>query len=108
MAKTTGALMSVKASGKFADTIVYASWKGIDYARQWVKPQNPQTANQMLQRGSFSAAVDCFHAGGAGYKTTWDNAASGMGLSGFNYFVQQYLKQDCASLDVCPPTVPGA
>ena len=35
MAKITGPLMSIDASGAFADTMVYAKWKGIKYSRQY-------------------------------------------------------------------------
>ena len=47
MAKTTGPLMSVSASGKFANTIVYLK---NGYARTWLKPANPQTTAQQAIR----------------------------------------------------------
>ena len=46
MAKVTGPLMSMTASGKLADTIVFFSWKGIATVRQWLIPANPQSADQ--------------------------------------------------------------
>jgi len=46
MAKVTGPLMSMTASGKIADTIVFFSWKGIATVRQWLVPANPQSADQ--------------------------------------------------------------
>lgn len=46
MAKVTGPLMSMTASGKLADTIVFFSWKGIATVRQWLVPANPQSADQ--------------------------------------------------------------
>lgn len=57
MAKVTGPLMSIDASGAFADTMVYAKWKGINYSRQYAIPANPKTANQIQIRDYFTSAV---------------------------------------------------
>lgn len=46
MAKVTGALFSMDASGAYAGTIVFAKWKGRQYARQLVIPANPNSADQ--------------------------------------------------------------
>jgi len=46
MAKVTGPLMSMTASGKLADTLVFFGWKGIAVVRQWLIPANPQSADQ--------------------------------------------------------------
>ena len=50
MAKVTGPLMSMSASGKVADAIVFSTWKGVAYVRQWLKPANPQSTGQGDQR----------------------------------------------------------
>jgi hypothetical protein len=50
MAKVTGPLYSMSASGKLADAMVYFGWKGINVVRGWVKPANPQSASQGDQR----------------------------------------------------------
>lgn len=50
MAKTTGPLFSVSASGKLANSVVYFTWKGVNVVRQWLKPANPQVAAQGDQR----------------------------------------------------------
>jgi len=46
MAKVTGPLFSVSASGKFAQALVYSSWKGSNVVRELVVPANPQTGAQ--------------------------------------------------------------
>ncbi len=46
MAKVTGPLMSMSASGKIADAIVFFGWKGTNVVRQWLKPSNPQSTAQ--------------------------------------------------------------
>ena len=50
MAKVTGPLYSISASGKIADAMVYFGWKGVNVVRGWVKPANPQVAAQGDQR----------------------------------------------------------
>jgi Family of unknown function (DUF6266) len=54
MAKTNG--LFGKVSGKVA-SVVYASWKGIEYARQYVIPGNPNSTAQQAVRTKFQAAV---------------------------------------------------
>lgn len=50
MAKVTGPLMSLSASGKIANTVVFAGWKGVQYARKYVIPANPESVAQGDQR----------------------------------------------------------
>jgi len=50
MAKATGPLYSLSASGKLANAMVYFTWKGINVVREWLKPANPQSATQGDQR----------------------------------------------------------
>jgi hypothetical protein len=54
--------MSIDASGTFADTMVYAKWKGINYSRQYAIPGNPRTANQLQIRDYFTTAVAAWQA----------------------------------------------
>lgn len=53
MAKTTGPLLSLRARGQIAKTLVYADWRGIPYARTYVIPQNPRTSGQLQTRQAF-------------------------------------------------------
>lgn len=55
MAKTSGALFSLDASGKFGKTLVVAKWKGRQYIRQLVTPSNPQTTGQQTARAALSS-----------------------------------------------------
>lgn len=50
MAKVTGPLMSMSASGQIGKAIVFAGWKGVNYVRQYVIPSNPQSEGQGDQR----------------------------------------------------------
>ena len=55
MARVTGPLMSMEASGTIGKTLTFANWVGRQYVRRWTRPSNPQTADQMDQRNAFSA-----------------------------------------------------
>lgn len=54
MAKVTGGLLSLDASGTFGNAITYAKWKGRQYARIKGNPSNPKTEGQMTGRAYFS------------------------------------------------------
>ena len=54
MARVTGPLMSMEASGTIGKTLTFANWVGRQYVRRWTRPSNPQTLNQMDQRNAFS------------------------------------------------------
>ena len=50
MAKVSGPLFSMSASGKIGDSMVFFSWKGVNCVRQFVIPTNTMSATQGDQR----------------------------------------------------------
>jgi hypothetical protein len=64
MAKVTGALFSMDASGKFGGAMVFSKWKGRQVVHQLVTPANPMSADQETARnmvrvtGSAQKAVN--------------------------------------------------
>lgn len=52
MAKVTGPLFSVGASGKFAGKLVFGQWKGRPTVRNLVTPANPQSTDQTTSRNA--------------------------------------------------------
>jgi len=50
MAKVTGPLFSVDASGSYAGKLTFAKWKGVQYVRNKVVPSNPMTTGQVEAR----------------------------------------------------------
>lgn len=46
MAKVTGPLFSISASGAIAKSLVHFPWKGRSVVRKWLKPSNPTTTLQ--------------------------------------------------------------
>jgi hypothetical protein len=53
--------MSLGASGKLADTLVFFPWKGINAVREYVIPANPKTALQVAHRAHLTEAVAFVH-----------------------------------------------
>ena len=53
MAKVSGPLMSMDASGAFAGSIVFGKWKGRNVVRQLVTPANPQSELQTNVRNAM-------------------------------------------------------
>ena len=59
MAKVTGPLMSMQASGAFAGTLVFANRIGKNVVRQLVTPSNPRAAGQTTARNAQRVAAAC-------------------------------------------------
>lgn len=57
MAKVTGPLMSMSASGAFAKSMVFAANKGRNIVRQLVTPANPKTSAQIAVRNKLRVAA---------------------------------------------------
>lgn len=102
MAKTQAPLFGFGASGQLGKALVFGKWKGIDVARQYVVPANPDTAAQNTQRGYLAGAVDQWHDAtnvlSATDKEAWNRLA---GLqkpprSGFNQFVKGIIDENVA------------
>lgn len=55
MAKVTGPLMSLDASGAFGGSLVFGKWKGRNTVRQLVTPANPQSSGQQDSRNRVRA-----------------------------------------------------
>ena len=87
MAKPTGPLLSLTASGTIADTLTYSRWKGRPYIRTRVIPANPQTTEQSKTRNTFSWASDQWKNAPSLGRAPWDRFAQGQVLSGRNAFI---------------------
>ncbi|GAI58995.1 unnamed protein product, partial [marine sediment metagenome] len=61
MAKLKAPLLSLGASGAIGKAIVYFPWKGLNVAREYVIPSNPQTKAQGFQRGYLKTMVADIH-----------------------------------------------
>lgn len=57
MAKVTGPLMSLEASGSVYGALTFAKWKGRQYVRSLVIPANPKTYAQLVARNAMRVAA---------------------------------------------------
>jgi hypothetical protein len=88
MAKVTGGLLSLSASGSIAEALVFGSWKGISTVRQYVKPANPQTTAQTAVRTPFTWLNRVYKTAPAGFQAPWQSYVSGQPLTQRNAFVK--------------------
>ena len=93
MARVTGPMMSVSASGKFGGSMVFATWKGRPYVRQLVIPSNPKAAMQVGVRVMMSFLAPLWNALGAGIKDDYDALALSRQISAFNAFIGENLSR---------------
>ena len=88
MAKVTGPLMSISASGTFAKTLVYSRWKGRPYVRERVIPDNPRSALQTGVRSLWKFLSKYWESISAPNKLTWAELATAQEITNFNAYMQ--------------------
>lgn len=93
MARVTGPLMSVDASGTYGKALVFAKWKGRNYVRERVIPSNPRSASQTGVRSMMSYLSQLWYGLAALTKATWDDMATTKEISAFNAFVGENLSR---------------
>jgi len=91
MARLTGPLFSLGASGTIADTLTYASWKGIPYVRTRVIPANPNTAEQQEVRGVFITLNEMWKRMPQMARDPWVYAVRGRPLTARNRHIQENI-----------------
>lgn len=93
MARVTGPLFSMDASGQLGKALVFAKWKGRAYCREYVIPENPHETKQENVRHAFSLMVAEYQGEGAPAKLAWETYAEPFAMSGFNAFMSRGMKQ---------------
>lgn len=91
MARVTGPLMSVDASGQFGGSLVFGKWKGRNTVRSLVIPKNPNSAKQLGVRAMMRFVSQAWATFTSGEKLTWENLAAVGQISPFNAFVANAL-----------------
>lgn len=98
MAKIKSGILS-KVQGKVAG-VVGATWKGQNYLRELVKPGNPKTPAQQLQRGKMSVAVKASRTFLAPVLSPFVGKFVKT-MSAYNWFVKQNIASgDSNSMDI--------
>ena len=87
MASVKGPLMSMDASGKLANAVVFSKWKGRAYVRGHVVPSNPKSAGQKGVRAMMRFLAVVWDGLSALEKSGWETLAAATGISPFNAFV---------------------
>ena len=107
MARVSGPLFSLSASGTIGKAFTFLTWKGIPVCREWFRPANPQTAGQVNVRTALTLTVALWQALPDVVKTTWNTFAEGTQMSGFNQWVKRAMKEYIVQLgsDTLPVSV---
>lgn len=97
MAKVNAPLLSFKARGQLAKSMVFFPWKGVNAVRQYVVPANPKSDPQITQRDYMTQAVAEWHA--ANYSSedvvAWNRYAGTLAqiMSGFNAMIKNHIQE---------------
>lgn len=91
MAKVTGPLMSLDASGSVGKAMVFSKWKGRNYVRQLVKPANPKSPLQVSTRSIMKFLAQNWAAISTADKATWQAIADQIIASPFNAYTKTNL-----------------
>jgi len=92
MARLTAPLFSLDASGTLSKAITYSKWKGINYARTRVIPENPKSEAQTEVRGVFATLNEIYKRMPLLARAPWDAAVLGRPLTARNRFCQASCK----------------
>lgn len=105
MVRVTGPCFSLDARNTMGQAITYSYWKGINYVRARVVPHNPSSTCQSRIRSVMSVGVSKWRFGFVSElnKTWWNTYARGLGESGFNRYMRQYLTGNYASCTIVSP-----
>ena len=112
MARVTGPLFSMSASGTIGKAVTYGSWKGRPCARTWFIPENPQTAGQTNVRLALALLVAYWQITvSQAQKDAYEVGAQGQGMSGYNLYMKrgmdQYIIQITSAVTPVSVTVAG-
>lgn len=92
MARTTAPLLSFSGKGQISKTMVFASWRGIAYARRYVIPENPNTTAQQTTRNTFKTMTAAWKVTGALHRAPWDRYAAGRPFTDRNAYIGQNVE----------------
>lgn len=98
MATVKGPLFSLDAAGQIGKALVYNTWKGRSYVREWVNPTNPNDIAQTLQRGAFAALSTWWDGIADAERATWNALADANRYSPFNAFMAFNLDRETRDL----------
>lgn len=98
MATVKGPLFSLDAAGQIGKALVYNTWKGRSYVREWVNPTNPNDIAQTFQRGIFAALSTWWDGIAEAQRIEWNALADANRYSPFNAFMAFNLDRETRNL----------
>jgi hypothetical protein len=108
MAKVTGPLMSLDASGSVAGTMTFSKWKGRNYVRQTVTPSNPKSPAQTAFRIMFGFLSEAWKLLSPTDQGSWDALGKQLNASPFNGYMRQNQRDWTQTLTPSVNSVPAA
>jgi hypothetical protein len=100
VAKVSGPLLSLSATGQIGKSIVFGDWRGVKYARQHVVPANPQTTAQTLTRSTFQFGDDQYKRMLTLAQSPWIAAAIGKPFTARNSFIKNFVSNLRGDVDM--------
>lgn len=91
MAKVQAPILSMGAQGQIGNSMVFAAWKGVNYARRYVTPSNPRTMAQRATRTVFAALGEQYKRLGPLSRAPWESAVQRRALTARNAVVSNNL-----------------
>jgi len=91
MARVSGPLMSVSASGAFGGSMVFGTWKGRPVVRQLVIPNNPKSAKQVGIRAMMGFLAAAWKAKVLPKWTGYEAKAAAEAISEYNAYIGENL-----------------
>ena len=92
MARVTGPLFSVDASGTVAGAVVFSRWKGRPYVRKHAIPGNPKSQKQVSVRSALRFLAQMWDGLEAPSKASWSELADATKISTFNAYIQHNMR----------------
>lgn len=109
MAKTKAPLFGFDGSGQIGQALVFGNWRGVGYARRYVQPANPRSAEQTKTRNVFTFMEQSWKQAPLALRSTWDTYAKGRPFVGRNAWVGQNVKALRGKADLADIVIsPGA
>jgi len=94
----TGPLFSLTASGQIAKALVYSTWKGRAYVREYVVGANPNTLGQRTRRAFLGFISKMWANLSSTDQDSWATGAAAKNISPFNEFVGQNMDRQTDEL----------
>jgi len=101
MARVYMPLGSFDAKGAIAKGVIFSKWRGINYAKRYFIPANPQSADQTSLRLAFELLV-AYYKGTLtqAQKDAYDVGAKGEGYSGFNLYMSRGMNEYISQIGI--------